>query len=170
MLESDEWRTGQFVLFQTSSYDVRDSPDIVLSSQWMLAAQSCLLFAIPWAVACHAPLSMGSLRQEYWSGLPFPSPRGLPDPGINPGLLHHRQILYHLSHQGTYSFLLPDLKFPQWSLNKGGHAVCHRLPVNTGQIHKGEGAPLSLSLQTSRRLQSFERKQYCNQYSVIIFQ
>ena len=43
------------------------------------------LFATLWAVACQAPLSMGFLRQEYWSGLPFPSPGDLPDPGIKPG-------------------------------------------------------------------------------------
>ena len=36
----------------------------------------------PWTVACQAPLSMESSRQEYWSGLPFPSPGDLPDPGI----------------------------------------------------------------------------------------
>ena len=39
---------------------------------------------IPWTVACQAPLSMGFSRQEYWSGLPFPSPGDLPDPGIEP--------------------------------------------------------------------------------------
>ena len=38
------------------------------------------LFATPWAVAYQAPLSMGFSRQEYWSGLLFPSPRDLPDP------------------------------------------------------------------------------------------
>ena len=44
---------------------------------------SCvLLFATPWTVAYHAPLSMRFSRQEYWSGLPFPSPGDLPDPGI----------------------------------------------------------------------------------------
>ena len=43
------------------------------------------LFATPWTVACQAPLSMGFSRQEYWSGLPFPSPGDLPDPGIEPG-------------------------------------------------------------------------------------
>ena len=42
------------------------------------------LFVIPWTVACQAPLSMGFSRQEYWSGLPFPSPRGLPDLGMEP--------------------------------------------------------------------------------------
>ena len=40
---------------------------------------------IPQTVACQAPLSMGFSRQEYWSGLPFPSPEDLPDPGIEPG-------------------------------------------------------------------------------------
>ena len=44
---------------------------------------SCVrLFATPWTVAHQAPPSMGFSRQEYWSGLPFPSPGDLPDPGI----------------------------------------------------------------------------------------
>ena len=43
------------------------------------------LFATPWTVAYQAPVSMGFSRQEYWSGLPFPSPGDLPDPGIKPG-------------------------------------------------------------------------------------
>ena len=38
----------------------------------------------PWTVACQAPLPMGFSRQEYWSGLPFPSPGDLPNPGIEP--------------------------------------------------------------------------------------
>ena len=42
------------------------------------------LFATSWTVACQAPLSMRSPRQENWSGLPFPTPGGLPDPGIQP--------------------------------------------------------------------------------------
>ena len=41
-------------------------------------------FAAPWTVAYQGPLSMGFPRQEYWSGLPFPSPGDLPDPGIKP--------------------------------------------------------------------------------------
>ena len=40
------------------------------------------LFATPQTVACQAPLSMGFSRQEYWSGLPFPTPKDLPEPGI----------------------------------------------------------------------------------------
>ena len=42
------------------------------------------LFAIPWTVTYQAPPSMEFSRQEYWSGLPFPSPGDLPDPGIEP--------------------------------------------------------------------------------------
>ena len=40
------------------------------------------LLVTPRTVACQDPLSMGFLRQEYWSGLPFPPPGDLPDPGI----------------------------------------------------------------------------------------
>ena len=67
------------------------------------------LFAIPLTVVYQASLSMGFSRQEYWSVLPFPSPGDLSDPGIfltqgsNPGLLHCRQTLYPLSHQGNLS-------------------------------------------------------------------
>ena len=43
------------------------------------------LFATPWTVAYQAPPSLGFSRQEYWSGLPFPSPGDLPKPGIKPG-------------------------------------------------------------------------------------
>ncbi|KAM7230968.1 hypothetical protein CapIbe_018458, partial [Capra ibex] len=45
------------------------------------------LSVTPWTLARQAPLSMGFSRQEYWSGLPFPSPGDLPDPGIDPASL-----------------------------------------------------------------------------------
>ena len=51
----------------------------------MLSRFSCVqLFVILWTVAHQASLSMGFSRQEYWSGLPIPSPAGLPDLGIEP--------------------------------------------------------------------------------------
>ena len=57
---------------------------------------SCVrLFMTPWTVAPQAPLSMGSPRQEYRSGLPFPSPGDLPDPGIKPTSFALQAILYH---------------------------------------------------------------------------
>ena len=49
-----------------------------------LVAKSCLTLVTLWTVASQAPLTMGFSRQEYWSGLPFPSPGDLPNPGIKP--------------------------------------------------------------------------------------
>ena len=49
----------------------------------MLSHSSCVpLFVTPWTVACQAPLSIGFFRPEYWSGLPFPPPGDLRDPGL----------------------------------------------------------------------------------------
>ena len=65
----------------------------------MLSWFSCVrLFVTLWTAALQAPLSMGSSRQERWSGLPCPPPGDLPHPGI--GLL----ILYQLSYQEGISF------------------------------------------------------------------
>ena len=55
---------------------------IKVKVKWLSHVQ---LFVTPWTVAYQAPLSMGFSIQEYWSGLPFPSPGDLPDPGIEPG-------------------------------------------------------------------------------------
>ena len=61
-----------------SSWDPSPSPRV--------KSLSCVrLFATPWTVVHQAPPSMEFSRQEYWSGLPFPSPGDLPDPGIEPG-------------------------------------------------------------------------------------
>ena len=49
---------------------------------WWRFSRSHVQLMTPWTVACQVPLSMGFSRQEYWSGLPFPSPGDLPDPGI----------------------------------------------------------------------------------------
>ena len=58
------------------------------------------LFVTLWAVAHQAPPSMEFSRQEYWSGLPFPSSGDLPDPGDRTGVSHIAgRCFYHLSHQ-----------------------------------------------------------------------
>ena len=49
-----------------------------------LVPKSCPTLATPWTVAHQAPQSMGFSSQEYWRGLPFPSPEDLPNPGIEP--------------------------------------------------------------------------------------
>ena len=70
------------------------------------------LSVTPWIVAHQAPLSIEFFRWEYWNGLPFSLQGILPTQGLNPsllGLLHCRQILYPLSHQGS----------PLWGLVAG---------------------------------------------------
>ena len=57
-----------------------------------------VLFVTPWIVAHQTPLSMGFSRQEYWSGLPCPSPGVLPDPGIPYVSCIGRWVLYHQCH------------------------------------------------------------------------
>ena len=62
----------------------------VIIPSWLVKVKVKLLsrvqpFATPWTVAYQAPPSMGFSRQECWSGLPFPSPGDLPNPGIEPG-------------------------------------------------------------------------------------
>ena len=49
-----------------------------------LVAKSCPTLATPWTIPCQCPLTMGFSGKEYWSGLLFPSPGGLPNPGIEP--------------------------------------------------------------------------------------
>ena len=66
---------------------IRTITIIWVNVHWKKAsAESCPTLAIPWTVACQAPLTTGFSRQENWSGLLFPSPGELPDPGLNPGL------------------------------------------------------------------------------------
>ena len=67
-------------------------------------------FGTPWTVACQAPLSMEFPKQEYWSGLPFPSPGDLPDPGIEPGFPVFKVNSLPLSHLGS-----PDKLLSCWS-------------------------------------------------------
>ena len=64
-------------------------PHIIQTIAWYIKGKSSRSVvsdsATPWTVAYQAPSPMGFSRQEYWNGLPFPSPGDLPDPGIKPG-------------------------------------------------------------------------------------
>ena len=73
----------------------------VASFSQTLVTQSCPTLCDSMDYSPQVPLSMEFSRQEFWSGLPFPSPGHLLSPGIEPGLLHCRQILYCLSHKGS---------------------------------------------------------------------
>ena len=66
-------------------------------------------FATPWTIAHQAPLSMGFPRQEYWSGLPFPSPQHLHNPGIKPMSLAWQAYSLPLSQWGNPQRYGPNL-------------------------------------------------------------
>ena len=79
-------------LFQNSSHLLRDYNQPITDLTALVTAtspQSCFihvpLFATLWTVTCQTPLSMEFSRQEYSSGLPFPSPEDLPNPGVEAG-------------------------------------------------------------------------------------
>ena len=93
-------RVLQIPLSNSSFNDVTLHLEISHSSRIYTIVVSLLtwvqLFATPWTVARQALLSMGFPRQEHWSGLPFPSPGDLLDPGIEPvSSSTGRQVLYH---------------------------------------------------------------------------
>ena len=106
LLQITRWRP-RLTEFPNKVYSV----DLDISTTFLLLTSLCLevkernllshvrLFATPYTVVYQALLpSMGFSRQEYWSGLPFPSPGHLANPGVEPGLPHCRQTLYRLSH------------------------------------------------------------------------
>ena len=120
----------------------------------MWKSLSCVwLFASPWTVAHQAPSSIGFPRQEYWSGLPFPSPGDLPDPGIQPGSPAFQADSlpsesppssvfwtppYAVLHLGlTWGFLPPEMLFTNLSLKaiipkptlRAKNSCCHLLSV-----------------------------------------
>ena len=87
------------------------------------------VFATPWTVTYQAPLSMGFSRQEYWSGLPFPSPGHLPNPEIEPGSPALQADALASEPQGIFFFKISrphDFRWRIWvsciyrCLEKGG--------------------------------------------------
>ena len=81
------------------------------------------LFATPWAVGVYyAPLSMGFSRQEFWSGLPFPSPENLPDPGTEPESPALQMGSLPLSHREAPGHCVPALIVPRRDIRQPGAA------------------------------------------------
>ena len=80
----DHWKNSGFVINIVCSIGFNKC--IYYMKKVKVKLLSCVrLFETPWTVAYQAPPSMGFSRQECWSGLPFPSPGDLPNPGIEPG-------------------------------------------------------------------------------------
>ena len=85
---SSKWNYERIYIWKSLWSDVNENNSVSHDSLKLLKGKSLSrvrLFATPWTVAYQASQSMGFSRQEYWSGLPFPSPGDLPDPGIEPG-------------------------------------------------------------------------------------
>ena len=98
-------------LYPLNSYPF--SSPLALGKWKVLVIQSCRTLCDPMDYSPHSvlswtvvPSSMEFFRQEYRSGLPYPSPGDLPDAG---SLLHFRQILYHLTHQGSPQILVTNI-------------------------------------------------------------
>ena len=64
----------------------KDTGNSCVRLECQLVLSGVQLFATPWTVIHQAPLSMGFSQEEYWSGLPFPTPEDSPEPGIEPTL------------------------------------------------------------------------------------
>ena len=87
MIGDDDTLIIWFLLWRYMVHNERVS--VVNRPLNVLSFFSCVqLFAGPWTVACHAPLSMELSKQDYWSGMPFLISGDPPDPGIEPHLLH----------------------------------------------------------------------------------
>ena len=83
LAEWRRWRFGQRRFFFCE--DLTDGMEQSYSSMKVKSLSRVRLFATPWTVVYQASPSMGFSRQKYWSGLPFPFPGDLPNPGIKPG-------------------------------------------------------------------------------------
>ena len=88
------------------------------------------LFVTSWTVAHYAPLSMGFPRQEYWSGLSFPPPGDLPDPGIKPASLAFSGGFFTTSpkmatHSSVLAWRIPGTGEPCGLPSMGSHRVGH---------------------------------------------
>ena len=93
------------------------------------------LFGTPWTIACQTPLSMDVFRQEYWSRLPFSSPRDLPDPGIE---------LMSLASPALAGRFLPLSHLGSSCTNLHSHRQCRSVPSSNVFI-TGANANISAS-------------------------
>ena len=104
--------TGEWQKSNTHCFLINETFYINLFACLMSHFSLVWLFATPWTVACQAPPSMGFSKQEDWSGLPFPPPGDLLDPGIIPTspavpslrvdsllLSHWEPIIFNLEHR-----------------------------------------------------------------------
>ena len=88
-----------------------------------------------WTVAHQAPLSRGFSRQEHWCGLPFPSPRDLPNPGIEPTSPTLQEDSLPLSHLGSPLVIMVNSHFEMLSLDFSLQIVTYILFFTNSNIY-----------------------------------
>ena len=125
---------------------------VILCCCCYLVVKSCPTLVTPWTVALQAPLSKGFQRKEYWRGLLFPSPKYLPDPGIEGASPPLAGRLLTLSHLGSpsviYTCAVIYTSFPGGSAAK--ESVCNAgdlglIPGLGRTPGEGNGYPLQYS-------------------------
>ena len=104
-----------------------------------MCAQSCPTLATPWTVACQAPLSMGFCRQEYWSGVPLPSP--------NTSLVHINSS--HSKSRLQRLYQLSSHPYPLPSIPKSGLPVNSNISAQQSQSNNSKQPPKIGSPKTS---------------------
>ena len=115
------------------------------------------LFVTPWTVAYQAPPSMGFSRQECWSGLPFPSPGDLPEPGIEPGSPALQADALPSEppgiHQGAWLLLLLLSCFSRVRLCVTPETAAHQASLSLGFSRQGHwcGLPFPSPVQESEK-------------------
>ena len=113
---------------------------------------SCVrLFANSWIVGIQAPLSMQFSRQEYWSGLPFPSPGDLPDPEIkpaSPACLLHCSRFFMLIHQRSPPYWLGVLRHTADFWNSPICLTVTSYPLNNNLSYPLSHSPVTTPLVT----------------------
>ena len=92
-----------------------------------LVTKSCLILATPWTVARLALLSIRFSRQEYWSGLLFPSPWHLPNPAIEPRPLALQENSFPTELYSKYAMVLEPTKIKSLTGFIVSPSICHEV-------------------------------------------
>ena len=146
VINQNHWKQDKSNSSHTQSSHTGNSWRVLFTCCCLIAKSSMTLLETPRTVARQSPLFMGFPRQEYWSGLPFPFPGDLPNPGIKPmppallvdSSLSHQGSLFCLIHSTKVSLetkLICDLRYATFKREYWGFPdgpVVKNLPANAG--------------------------------------
>ena len=118
--------------------------------QYIVVQSPCCvrLFEAPLPAACQTPLSMGFFRQGYWSGVPFPAPEDLPNPGTKPASPAVKANPLPLSHQGS-----PKMQYSIDINSIGARVSCVLIMILSLSSHVGKLSNLSFKCLNSTSIE-----------------